>query len=386
MDPREIERELREFLGKRFGGAVQLAGAVPAGAPQAEPDGEGADEPAAPAAAPLPDFDLKPEQLEAYLDQYVVRQDAAKGGARHEGLHALQPGQALPRAPGGEPLRGGRPHQEQHPDARADRRRQDLHRQAHRAQESASPSSRGTRRSSPRPATSAATSRTSCATSCARPRRHRLAEHGIVYIDEIEQDRLGRLGPRTGRLAHRRAARAASSRWRRPTSSCASRTTWSRRWRPRGLAAHRQAGEEDGQHAQTSSSSSAARSPGSTSIVKRRLTRAEIGFRAAEAAPAGAPPRGTCTAPPPRTSSPTASSPSSSGACPVTVVLDPLSEEDLFAILRNRTAPSSRQEGGLQGLRIDVHFEDEALRKLAPWRTGSTPARAAWPASSRRRS
>ena len=28
MDPREIERELREFLGKRFGGAVQLAGAM----------------------------------------------------------------------------------------------------------------------------------------------------------------------------------------------------------------------------------------------------------------------------------------------------------------------------------------------------------------------
>ena len=78
MDPKEIERELREFLGKRFGGAVQLAGAVPVGAPQAEPDGEGPEPPPPPAAAPLPDFDLKPEQLEAYLDQYVVRQDAAK--------------------------------------------------------------------------------------------------------------------------------------------------------------------------------------------------------------------------------------------------------------------------------------------------------------------
>jgi endopeptidase Clp ATP-binding regulatory subunit ClpX len=78
MDPREIERELREFLGKRFGGAVQLAGAMPVGAPQPEPDGEDEDAAPPPAAVPPPAFDLKPEQLEAYLDQYVVRQDAAK--------------------------------------------------------------------------------------------------------------------------------------------------------------------------------------------------------------------------------------------------------------------------------------------------------------------
>ena len=52
MDPREIERELREFLGKRFGGAVQLAGAVPFVSPQPAADGEGREEPAPSAAEP----------------------------------------------------------------------------------------------------------------------------------------------------------------------------------------------------------------------------------------------------------------------------------------------------------------------------------------------
>ena len=51
---------------------------------------------------------------------------------------------------------------------------------------------------------------------------------------------------------------------------------------------------------------------------------------------------------------------------PVTVVLDPLSEEDLFAILRNPNCPVIQgKKADFKAYGIDVHFEDEALRKLA---------------------
>jgi ATP-dependent Clp protease ATP-binding subunit ClpX len=73
-DPKELEKELGEFLSKKFGGSVKLAAAPltmsqPAPAP---PSGQ-------PALKKLSiDFDLKPEELIQYLDQYMVKQDAAK--------------------------------------------------------------------------------------------------------------------------------------------------------------------------------------------------------------------------------------------------------------------------------------------------------------------
>jgi len=78
LDPKEIEKELKEFLGKKFGSQVHLAGAFPFA--EAEQD-EGSSEEGQGEAAEEPvdiSFDLKPEELEAYLDQYIVKQDEAK--------------------------------------------------------------------------------------------------------------------------------------------------------------------------------------------------------------------------------------------------------------------------------------------------------------------
>lgn len=73
-DPKELEKEIGEFLSKKFGGSVKLATAPltmaqPAPAPpNAQPTTK----------SPQIDFDLKPEDLIQYLDQYMVKQDAAK--------------------------------------------------------------------------------------------------------------------------------------------------------------------------------------------------------------------------------------------------------------------------------------------------------------------
>ncbi|QTA82896.1 ATP-dependent Clp protease, ATP-binding subunit [Desulfonema limicola] len=72
-DPKEIEREIGEFLAKRFGGDVKIVS--PINLPQ-ELSLE-----AKKIFQPKPgniNFDLKPRDLIAYLDQYIVRQDQAK--------------------------------------------------------------------------------------------------------------------------------------------------------------------------------------------------------------------------------------------------------------------------------------------------------------------
>jgi endopeptidase Clp ATP-binding regulatory subunit ClpX len=72
-DPKELEKELGEFLTNKFGGNVKLA--TPIIMPQHDP-GDVKD---APVANPVEiKFDLKPEQLVAHLDQYLIKQDQAK--------------------------------------------------------------------------------------------------------------------------------------------------------------------------------------------------------------------------------------------------------------------------------------------------------------------
>ncbi|HHC25590.1 MAG TPA: AAA family ATPase, partial [Desulfobacterales bacterium] len=71
--PREIEREIGEFLAKRFGGEVRVIS--PMSMPQ-KAFVESAKE--VPDEEIKLDFDLKPEELVSYLDQYIVRQDHAK--------------------------------------------------------------------------------------------------------------------------------------------------------------------------------------------------------------------------------------------------------------------------------------------------------------------
>ena len=73
QDPRKIEKELGEFLNKKFGGNVKIIS--PSVQPQKEAisgkeESRGRKE--------LINFNTRPEDLIAYLDQYVVKQDKAK--------------------------------------------------------------------------------------------------------------------------------------------------------------------------------------------------------------------------------------------------------------------------------------------------------------------
>ena len=73
QDPQKIEKELGEFLNKKFGGNVKIVS--PSIQPQQDtvngaPPSKGKKE--------LIDFNIKPAELIAYLDQYVVKQDKAK--------------------------------------------------------------------------------------------------------------------------------------------------------------------------------------------------------------------------------------------------------------------------------------------------------------------
>jgi ATP-dependent Clp protease ATP-binding subunit ClpX len=72
-DPKELEKELGDFLAKKFGGSVKLA--TPIVLPQAAESDSG--EPP-PKKGKTIQFDLKPQDLIAYLDQYVVKQKSAK--------------------------------------------------------------------------------------------------------------------------------------------------------------------------------------------------------------------------------------------------------------------------------------------------------------------
>ncbi len=72
-DPRKIEKELGEFLNKKFGGSVQIIS--PSVIPQEGPVKEKFPEKSK---KDLIDFDITPAELIQYLDQYVVRQEKAK--------------------------------------------------------------------------------------------------------------------------------------------------------------------------------------------------------------------------------------------------------------------------------------------------------------------
>ena len=73
QDPKKIEKELGEFLNKKFGGSVRIISpsiqprekVISGKPPEKEKKG-------------LIDFNIKPAELIAYLDQYVVRQEKAK--------------------------------------------------------------------------------------------------------------------------------------------------------------------------------------------------------------------------------------------------------------------------------------------------------------------
>ena len=75
-DIKEIQKDLSEFLAKKYGRRVQFAGFGPIPEPSGEKVEEG--EPEKEAELPAIHFDMKPEELKAYLDEYMVKQDEAK--------------------------------------------------------------------------------------------------------------------------------------------------------------------------------------------------------------------------------------------------------------------------------------------------------------------
>ncbi|MBI2951822.1 AAA family ATPase, partial [bacterium] len=72
LNPADIQRDFKEFLEKKYGAQVSVTDI-----PQPAADGGGEGIETEPKAHRI-DFDLKPEELEAYLDDYVVQQREAK--------------------------------------------------------------------------------------------------------------------------------------------------------------------------------------------------------------------------------------------------------------------------------------------------------------------
>ena len=72
-DPKEIEKEIGDFLAKKFGGNVKMV--TPMTLPQQAVTEKG--EKSSKKVKKI-NFDLKPEEMISYLDQYIVKQDSAK--------------------------------------------------------------------------------------------------------------------------------------------------------------------------------------------------------------------------------------------------------------------------------------------------------------------
>ena len=71
--PKELEKEISAFLSRKFGDSVKLVSPVVMAPEVAEGDFSRSDN-----ARRVLDFDLNPEALIAYLDQYIIKQDDAK--------------------------------------------------------------------------------------------------------------------------------------------------------------------------------------------------------------------------------------------------------------------------------------------------------------------
>ncbi len=72
-DPKEIEKEISDLLAKKYGGSVQMVSPISLPETEAEPT----EKKSGPSNKTI-QFDLTPEALIAWLDQYVIRQDHAK--------------------------------------------------------------------------------------------------------------------------------------------------------------------------------------------------------------------------------------------------------------------------------------------------------------------
>ncbi len=76
IDIKEVQKDLSDYLAKKYGRKIQFAGFGPIPEPEGEKIGEGERE--KPADLTAIRFDMRPEDLKAYLDEYLVKQDDAK--------------------------------------------------------------------------------------------------------------------------------------------------------------------------------------------------------------------------------------------------------------------------------------------------------------------
>jgi ATP-dependent Clp protease ATP-binding subunit ClpX len=74
---KELEKELSEYLSKKYGDRIKIVS--PILFPQSEPKKKEEGGKAGARKSGVPAFDMKPEELESYLDGYVVKQKEAKG-------------------------------------------------------------------------------------------------------------------------------------------------------------------------------------------------------------------------------------------------------------------------------------------------------------------
>ncbi len=75
-DQKELEKELNDYLGKKYGDRIRLV--VPMLFPKTQTEEVSKEEKEMGEAKKKIQFDLKPEELEAFLSDYIIRQDEAK--------------------------------------------------------------------------------------------------------------------------------------------------------------------------------------------------------------------------------------------------------------------------------------------------------------------
>jgi len=75
-DQKELEKELNEYLGKKYGDRIRLV--VPMFFPKPQTEEVSKEEKGIGEGKGKIHFDLKPEELEAFLNDYIIRQDEAK--------------------------------------------------------------------------------------------------------------------------------------------------------------------------------------------------------------------------------------------------------------------------------------------------------------------
>ena len=77
IDVKEIQKDINDFLTRKYGKRVRFTGFDPLQQQAGNKNGEGVKEEKKNECLSI-NFDMKPEDLKSYLDEYIVKQDDAK--------------------------------------------------------------------------------------------------------------------------------------------------------------------------------------------------------------------------------------------------------------------------------------------------------------------